>query len=68
MKKYRVVELSGGGYGVQKRHWFFRWKLLPITSGYANGAYDEISRLRKKEAEQLAIKNNLKVVRVHGYS
>ena len=68
MKKYRVVELASGGFGVQKRCWLFWWKLLPVTSGYTNGAYAEIARLVQKEEDQIRIKKSLKVVRVLGYS
>lgn len=67
MKKYRVVQLANGEYGVQKRRWLFWWKLLPSTSGYTNGAYAEIARLIQNDIEQLNIKKGLKVVRVHRY-
>jgi hypothetical protein len=68
MKKYRVVELAGGSFGVQKRTWLLFWRSLPLTSGYPNGAYSEIARLIDKEQQQLRVKKNLKVVRVHGYA
>lgn len=67
MKKYRVVHLANGEYGIQKRRWLFWWKLLPMTSGYTNGAYAEIARLIQNDEEQKRIKKGLKVIRVHSY-
>lgn len=67
MKKYRVVQLANGEYGIQKRRWLLWWKLLPSTSGYTNGAYSEIDRLIKNDEDQLRIKKGLKVIRVHRY-
>lgn len=67
MKKYRVVKLANGDYGIQKRRWLFWWKLLPMTSGYTNGAYAEIDRLIQKDEEQIKIKKGLKVIQVHRY-
>lgn len=68
MKKYRIVQLANGFFSIQVRHWFFWWKLLPITTSYANAASSHIIDLKRKEAEKIKMKKDLKVVRVHGYA
>ena len=68
MKKYRIVNLANGSYGIQKRRWLLWWQTLPVTTDYLNGAYYEIARLSQKDREQQEIKKGLKVVSVHKYN
>ncbi len=68
MKKYRVVEFMGGGYGIQYKRWFW-WKTLPFEPiSYPNGAYSHIKELQLKENEQMKRKKDLKIKAIHGYS
>lgn len=67
MKKYRVVELSGGGYGIQcKNNFWSFWRLLPLEPiAYSMVAYAQVDCLKKIEEEYLKKKKELKVKSVH---
>lgn len=69
MKKYRVVEFVGGGYGIQiKRSWWSRWKLLPNDPiSFPNGAHMEIARLRDIDEENIKRKKMLEIKSVYSY-
>ena len=67
MKRYRIVEFVGGGYGIQcKRSWYSRWKLLPNEPiSFPNGAHMEIARLKDFDKEALETRKRLKIKGVY---
>jgi hypothetical protein len=67
MKKYRIVEFVGGGYGIQyKLSWWSRWKLLPNEPiSFLNGAHMEISRLSDLDLESIKYKKRMKIKSVY---
>jgi hypothetical protein len=70
MKKYRVVEFSQGGFGIQcKNHRFSFWKLLPNEPiRFLNGALMEIERLKKVEEEEINKKKMFEIKTVVKYN
>ena len=68
MKKYRVVEFEGGGYGIQvKSTWYRAWKTLHFHTTFMNGALMQIAEERKTEENRLTEEKALKVKRVCVY-
>lgn len=69
MKKYRIVEFVGGGYGIQcKKSWWSRWKLLPNDPvSFPNGAHMEIARLRDIDKENIKRKKMLEIKSIYSY-